>query len=111
MLFKLKINGNVLDVEAEPQTPLLWVLREDLDLTGTKFGCGISSCGACTVHLKEHQSVPAPFQSKVQSIVKLQPLKEFKVKSPMQSNRLGVRKMSFNADTANQGRSCLRLAC
>ena len=51
MLFKLKINGNVLDVEAEPQTPLLWVLREDLDLTGTKFGCGISLCGACTVHL------------------------------------------------------------
>ena len=38
MLFKLKINGNFLDVEAEPQTPLLWVLRDDLDLTGTKIG-------------------------------------------------------------------------
>ena len=51
MLFKLKINRNFLDVEAEPQTPLLWVLRDDLDLTGTKSGCGISLCGACTVHL------------------------------------------------------------
>jgi isoquinoline 1-oxidoreductase alpha subunit len=47
----LKVNGNAVSVEAEPDTPLLWVLREHLQLTGTKFGCGSGLCGACTVHL------------------------------------------------------------
>lgn len=47
----LTVNGRVLDVDAEPDTPLLWILREHLGLTGTKFGCGVASCGACTVHL------------------------------------------------------------
>ena len=45
------INGKAVSVEAEPDTPLLWVVREQLKLTGTKFGCGIAQCGACTVHL------------------------------------------------------------
>lgn len=45
------INGRVVDVEAAPDTPLLWVIREHLQLTGTKFGCGIAQCGACTVHI------------------------------------------------------------
>jgi isoquinoline 1-oxidoreductase alpha subunit len=48
---KLTINGTVHTVKADPDTPLLWVLREELKLTGTKFGCGIAQCGACTVHL------------------------------------------------------------
>lgn len=48
---RLSINGAVHDVEADPDTPLLWVLREQLGLTGAKFGCGIAQCGACTVHL------------------------------------------------------------
>jgi isoquinoline 1-oxidoreductase subunit alpha len=47
----LKVNGQARTVEADPDKPLLWVLREDLGLTGTKFGCGIGACGACTVHL------------------------------------------------------------
>ena len=47
----LRINGRELRVDAEPDTPLLWVLRDALGLTGTKFGCGIGACGACTVHL------------------------------------------------------------
>lgn len=46
-----KINGQEVDVAAEPDTPLLWVIREHLKLTGTKFGCGIAQCGACTVHV------------------------------------------------------------
>ena len=50
MLFKLNINGRTRSVEAEPGTPLLWVLRDELNLTGTKFGCGVAACGACTVH-------------------------------------------------------------
>jgi isoquinoline 1-oxidoreductase alpha subunit len=45
----LKINGKPVDVAAEPDTPLLWVLRGELKMTGTKFGCGIAMCGACTV--------------------------------------------------------------
>jgi isoquinoline 1-oxidoreductase alpha subunit len=48
---KLNINGKVREFEAEPDTPLLWVLREQLSLTGTKYGCGIAQCGACTVHI------------------------------------------------------------
>jgi isoquinoline 1-oxidoreductase subunit alpha len=45
------INGKSVDVAAEPDTPLLWIIREHLKLTGTKFGCGIAQCGACTVHI------------------------------------------------------------
>ena len=51
MQIELKINGQVHKMEAEPGTPLLWILRDDLKLTGTKFGCGVAACGACTVHL------------------------------------------------------------
>jgi len=47
----LNVNGKSLTVEAESDTPLLWVLREQLGLTGTKYGCGIAQCGACTVHI------------------------------------------------------------
>jgi len=47
----LNVNGKSRRVDAEPDTPLLWVLREELQLTGTKFGCGMALCGACTVHL------------------------------------------------------------
>ncbi len=50
-MFALKINGKTVDVDAEPDTPLLWVLRDTLGLTGTKFGCGAGLCGACTVHV------------------------------------------------------------
>ena len=51
MSIALTVNGTPRTVEAEPDTPLLWVLREELGLTGTKFGCGIAACGACSVHL------------------------------------------------------------
>jgi isoquinoline 1-oxidoreductase alpha subunit len=48
---QLKINGRLLDVQADPDTPLLWLLRGELKMTGTKFGCGVALCGACTVHV------------------------------------------------------------
>ena len=51
MPFTLNVNGNAYEVDAEPETPLLWVLRDNIGLTGTKFACGIAQCGACTVHL------------------------------------------------------------
>ncbi len=49
MPFDLKVNGKQVSVDADPQTPLLWVLRDHLAMTGTKYGCGINQCGACTV--------------------------------------------------------------
>jgi len=49
--FKLTVNGQTKEVTVDPGTPLLWVLREELKMTGTKYGCGIAACGACTVHL------------------------------------------------------------
>jgi isoquinoline 1-oxidoreductase subunit alpha len=48
---RLTINGKAQDIDVDPNTPLLWVLREQVGLTGTKYGCGIAQCGACTVHI------------------------------------------------------------
>ncbi len=48
----LKVNGNRQTVDVDPKTPVLWVLREHLNLVGTKYGCGIAQCGACTIHLE-----------------------------------------------------------
>jgi isoquinoline 1-oxidoreductase subunit alpha len=50
-MLQLKINGKTVPVDVDPNTPVLWVLRDTLGMTGTKFGCGVASCGACTVHL------------------------------------------------------------
>mgnify|MGYP001038352972 CR=1 FL=1 len=62
---KLKINGKLVDVDVESSTPLLWVLREQLGLTGTKYSCGIGLCGACAVHIdgKAVQSCLVPVSS------------------------------------------------
>ncbi len=51
MAITITVNGQTRSVDVEPDTPLLWVIRDTLGLTGTKFGCGIAACGACTVHL------------------------------------------------------------
>ena len=50
-MINLKVNGKSYSVDVDPSTPILWVLRDALELTGTKFGCGMAQCGACTVHL------------------------------------------------------------
>ena len=50
-MIKLDVNGQVHEVDADPNTPLLWVVREWLGLTGTKYGCGVAQCGCCTVHM------------------------------------------------------------
>ena len=51
MAYTIKVNGQTRTVDVDPDTPLLWALRDALDMRGTKFGCGIASCGACTVHI------------------------------------------------------------
>ena len=68
-MLKLKINGVSKQVDVEPEMPLLWVLREEFNLKGTKFGCGISQCGACTVHLNGQsvRSCTLPVQSAIGS--------------------------------------------
>ena len=50
-MVKLNVNGRTVEVDAEPDTPLLWAIREQIGLTGTKYGCGVAQCGACTVHV------------------------------------------------------------
>jgi isoquinoline 1-oxidoreductase alpha subunit len=50
-MIRLSINGRTVEVDADPNTPLLWVIREQVGLTGTKYGCGVAQCGACTVHV------------------------------------------------------------
>ena len=50
-MIKLNVNGKKLDFDGDPDTPLLWALREQLGLTGTKYGCGIAQCGSCTIHI------------------------------------------------------------
>ena len=51
MAIEMTVNGNAVSITAEPDTPLLWAIREELGLTGTKFGCGVAACGACSVHV------------------------------------------------------------
>ena len=50
-MIEFELNGRQVSVDAEPDTPLLWAIRDEIGLTGTKFGCGIGACGACTVHI------------------------------------------------------------
>jgi isoquinoline 1-oxidoreductase subunit alpha len=65
---RLNVNGQVREHDAEPDTPLLWVLREQLGLTGTKYGCGVAQCGSCTVHIDG-----APVRSCVLPVSAVQP--------------------------------------
>jgi isoquinoline 1-oxidoreductase alpha subunit len=75
---KLKVNGELLQVEADPSTPLLWVLREQLGLTGTKYSCGIGICGSCTVHIEGEAvrscTLPVSGTNERQSIVTIEGL-------------------------------------
>lgn len=67
--YTLSVNGKIVSVEADPDTPLLWVLRDHLNLVGTKFGCGVAQCGACTVHMNGYaiRSCSTPVSAVVNS--------------------------------------------
>lgn len=81
----LQVNGKSMPVEAAPSTPLLWVIRDELKLTGTKFGCGIAQCGACTVHVDGQPTrscvtpISAVADKKITTIEGLSPTGEHKL--------------------------------
>jgi isoquinoline 1-oxidoreductase alpha subunit len=87
-MLKLNINGKVQSVDAEADTPLLWVLRDQLSLTGTKYGCGMSLCGACTVHLDSEpvRSCSTPVSAAVgRKITTIEAVQTSKVGAAVQS--------------------------
>jgi isoquinoline 1-oxidoreductase subunit alpha len=77
---RLNINGQVRDLDVEPDTPLLWVIREQVGLTGTKYGCGVAQCGACSVHingeLQRSCSIPVSAVGANDKIVTIEGLSE-----------------------------------
>jgi isoquinoline 1-oxidoreductase subunit alpha len=79
MTTRFSVNGKTVDVKAEADTPLLWVIRDEIGLTGTKFGCGMALCGACTVHVDgvPVRSCPTPVSAvagkKVSTVESLSP--------------------------------------
>lgn len=85
---KLSINGRVVDVAVEDDTPLLWVIREQLGLTGSKYGCGVAQCGACTVHVDGQAiracAVPVSAFTEAQKIVTIEGLAPEGAPHPLQ---------------------------
>ena len=79
-MVRLSINGTVREIDVEPDTPLLWVIREQLGLTGTKYGCGVAQCGACTVHIDgaatRSCAVPVSSVTEQQKIVTIEGLSQ-----------------------------------
>ena len=77
-MVRLTINGSVKEIDADPDTPLLWALREQAGLTGTKYGCGVAQCGACTVHIDGEPvrscSMPLSALTEAQKIVTIEGL-------------------------------------
>lgn len=90
---KLTINGKVRDVKVDPDTPLLWALREQVGLTGTKYGCGVAACGACSVHIngevQRSCSIPVSAIKETDKIVTIEGLSP-KVTHPIQKAWLAL---------------------
>ena len=105
MAFVIKVNGNTHGVDVDGDTPLLWVLRDVLGMTGTKFGCGMALCGVCTVNLggAAIRSCITPIESVGDSEITT-------IEAP-RSRRLGSTRRSFNAVTASRARSCPLRRC
>ena len=104
--FTLEINNRQQTVDADPQMPLLWVLRDLLNMTGTKYGCGMGLCGACTVHadgvaIRSCQAPIATMGNK--KIVTIEGLEQ---KAYIPSRKPGLRNRCRNVAIANPGRSC-----
>ena len=110
-MIKVKVNGQQRDWDGDPDLPLLWFLRDEIGLTGTKFGCGQALCGACTV-IVDKQAVRACITSvsdvvnrEITTIEGLHPTAITRFRRP------GARSTSRNAASARPARSCRRLRC
>ena len=113
MAFTIKVNGNVHSVDVDGDTPLLWVLRDVLGMTGTKFGCGMALCGACTVHIdgvatrscvtsdRQHRQIARSRRSR----------RSARRRPARRSRRPGSIARSSNAATASRARSCPLRRC
>lgn len=102
---KLSVNGKEIDFTGEEDRPLLWVLREDMKLTGTKFGCGVAACGACTVHLdgKVTRACVTPVSSAVgQRVTTIEAIGETPVGQKIQKAWLDVDVMQCGYCQAGQ---------
>jgi hypothetical protein len=108
MIFAIKVNGQTHSVDVDGDTPLLWVLRDVLGMTGTKFGCGMALCGACTVHIDG-----VAVRSCITSVdgVGNSAITTTRRRSAPKSKRPGSTARSSNAATASQGRSCPLQPC
>ena len=112
MTIALTVNGKAASVTAEPDTPLLWVLREHLKLTGTKFGCGSGLCGACTVHI-DGKAVRSCQIARLAGAGQedhddRRPVGQQRA---IRCRRRGSPSRCRNAATASPGRSCRRRSC
>ena len=101
----LNVNGKVRNFEAEPDTPLLWVLREQLGLTGTKYGCGIAQCGACTVHIDgvPTRSCVRPVSTRRAPTRRSSPSRACRPTARTRCRRPGSRSTCRSAATASRG--------
>ena len=106
MAIDTTINGKAVSLQAEPDTPLLWVIREEMGLTGTKFGCGIAACGACSVHVNGEitRSCSVPVSDVAgKSITTIEGLKAKTARST-RSSKHGSPRRCRNAVTASRAR-------
>ena len=110
---KFHVNGHAVEFKADPDTPLLWVLRDHLGLTGTKFGCGMAQCGACTVHVDGEavrSCVPPVGDVAGKRVITIEGIA---AATPWRSRcrRPGSTRTSSSAATASPGRSCPPWPC
>ena len=110
---KLNINGKVRDVQVEADTPLLWVIREQVGLTGTKYGCGVAQCGACSVHINGEvlRSCVVPGGQREGRPTGSSPSKACRPPARIRCRRRGPRSTCRNAATASRARSWRRRRC
>jgi aerobic-type carbon monoxide dehydrogenase small subunit (CoxS/CutS family) len=107
-MIKLKVNGKNQQFNGDPEMPLLWVLRDELDLKGTKYGCGMGLCGACTVHLNGRpiRACLTPVSAAAnKSVTTIEGLVRIRCKSP------GRNSTCRNVVTAKPGKLCRRARC
>jgi hypothetical protein len=108
---KLNINGSVRDVEVESDTPLLWVIREQIGLTGTKYGCGVAQCGACSVHINDQVQRSCSIRvGDVQATDRIVTIEGLSASSSHPCRKPGRRSTCRNAATASPARSGRRCA-